>query len=373
MGSCTIYCAFCGKRRHYEVECYHKQRLSAKLKSEALNSAESARGKSHGEKAKGKSQGRGKGQGHAQGKGGGGGSSDKKNVDKNKDKNQNWSGATSNPSTPGVTPGCTEQKNSNPTPRGTNPEPSGGQHNTGPKTASQTQAQQEQGTKRANEDGDDRNARKPSRFMWMARKLRKKGFDVTCPAEVRQGRSGGSTDLVFWVRIRLEGREYLRVLHTGDTISIVARKILPCGDLKNIMPTSAIHMGDGHVVHSCGDCEVDVPMGSRSIAHRFYVMDTEAYDFVLGTYFFVEHSQILFLKLQAPSVLHVDHGNGRESVPLEQSEHALSYLRVCKKRAPAMMVAGKTEDYQLLWGCPGPGSKGVGILQGRSELGVVHH
>ena len=94
---------------------------------------------------------------------------------------------------------------------------------------------------------------------------------------------------MFWVRIRLGGREYLGVLDTRATISIVAKKILPCGDLKNILPTAAIRMGDGHVVHSCGDCDVEVPMGSRSIADRFYVMDTEAFDFVLGTDFFVEH------------------------------------------------------------------------------------
>ena len=31
---CTITCAFCGKRKHYEDVCYHKQRLSAKLKTE---------------------------------------------------------------------------------------------------------------------------------------------------------------------------------------------------------------------------------------------------------------------------------------------------------------------------------------------------
>ena len=57
---------------------------------------------------------------------------------------------------------------------------------------------------------------------------------------------------MFWVRIRVAGREYLGVLDTGATISIVAKKILPPGDLKNIMPTAAIHIGDGHVVHSCG-------------------------------------------------------------------------------------------------------------------------
>ena len=105
---------------------------------------------------------------------------------------------------------------------------------------------------------------------------------------------------MFWVRIRLGGREYLGVLDTGATISIVAKKILPCGSLKNTMTTAAIRMGDGHVVHSCGDCEVEVPMGSRTIAHRFYVMDTDAFDFVLGTDFFVQHSQIQSLTLQAP-------------------------------------------------------------------------
>ena len=32
--SCTIPCAFCGKRKHYEDECHHKQCLAAKLKIE---------------------------------------------------------------------------------------------------------------------------------------------------------------------------------------------------------------------------------------------------------------------------------------------------------------------------------------------------
>ena len=128
----------------------------------------------------------------------------------------------------------------------------------------------------------------------------------------------------------------------------MAKKVLPLVDLKHIMPTAAIRMGDGHVVHSCGDCEVDVPMGSRSITHRFYEMDTEAFDFVLGTDLFDEHPQILSLTLQALYVLQVDHGDGGEPVPLEESEHTSSYLRVTKKEPSAMMLPPKTEDYQLL-------------------------
>ena len=52
------------------------------------------------------------------------------------------------------------------------------------------------------------------------------------------------------------------------------------------------------MVHSCGDCEFDVSMGSRSIAHPFYVMDTEAFDFFLGTDLFAEHPQIPSVTLQ---------------------------------------------------------------------------
>ena len=54
---------------------------------------------------------------------------------------------------------------------------------------------------------------------------------------------------MFSLRIRLGGRGYLGVLDTGATISIVAKKTLPRGDLKNFMPTAAMRMGDGHVVH----------------------------------------------------------------------------------------------------------------------------
>ena len=87
---------------------------------------------------------------------------------------------------------------------------------------------------------------------------------------------------MFWVRIRLGGREYLGLLDTGANISILAKKILPCGTPKNTLTTAAIRIGDGHVVHSCGDCEVEVPMGSRTIAHWFYVMDTEAFELCIG-------------------------------------------------------------------------------------------
>ena len=150
---CTITCAFCGKTKHYQEECYHKQRLSAKLRKENGSGKGSGKGNANPDSGKGKSKGRDKGQEKT--KGAQGGSDKNKNADKSRG-------------------------NPNPT-SGGNSEPSGGQSNPGPTTRSQTQAQQEKGAKRANADGDKSNARKRSPFMRLARKLQKKGFKVTCP------------------------------------------------------------------------------------------------------------------------------------------------------------------------------------------------
>ena len=71
---CTITCAFCGKRKHYEDECYHKQRLSAKLKGEDPGKGSGkGGGKGKGnDSGKGKWKGRGQGQNKSQGGRGGG-------------------------------------------------------------------------------------------------------------------------------------------------------------------------------------------------------------------------------------------------------------------------------------------------------------
>ena len=159
--TCTITCAFCGKRKHYEDECYYKQRLSAKLKGEDPGKGSGkGGGKGKGnDSSKGKSKGHGKGQDKSQGGRGGGAKCQPDKENKNPDKNGG---------------------NPNPNPGG-NSEPSAGQ--SGPTTRSQTQAQREQGAKREHEGGDDGNAKKRSRFMRMACRLRNKGFEVTCPAE----------------------------------------------------------------------------------------------------------------------------------------------------------------------------------------------
>ena len=105
---CTITCAFCGKMKHYEDECYHKQRLLAKPKTENGSGKGSGKGNADQDSGKGMSKGRCKGQ--EKGKGGRGGYDEKPD----KDKNANQSGGNPSPTTGG------------------NSEPSGGQPNTGP-------------------------------------------------------------------------------------------------------------------------------------------------------------------------------------------------------------------------------------------------
>ena len=84
--------------------------------------------------------------------------------------------------------------------------------------------------------------------------------------------------------------------------------------------------------------------------------------------FFVQHSQIQSLTLQAPYLLYVDQGNGRECVPLEQSEYTSSYLRVSKEQPSNMMASYRTEDYQLLGEVLDQGLKVLGYS--REDLGV---
>ena len=79
---CTITCAFCGKRKHYEDDCCHKQRLSAKLKTEDASGKGGGKGNAKKDNGQGKSKGNGKGQG-GKGKGGRGGGDPKPDKEKN--------------------------------------------------------------------------------------------------------------------------------------------------------------------------------------------------------------------------------------------------------------------------------------------------
>ena len=86
---CTITYAFCGKGKHYEDECYHKESLLAKLKGEDPGKGSGkGGGKGNGnDSGYGKSKGRGKGQDKSQGGRGGGTNRQPDKDNKNPHKN----------------------------------------------------------------------------------------------------------------------------------------------------------------------------------------------------------------------------------------------------------------------------------------------
>ena len=140
---CTVTCAFCGRRKHYEDECNHKKRLSAKLKKGMETGGGYQSGKS-GEKGKGK--GKGKGQ-------------DKKGND------------------PGGGRGKPFDKKPTPTEKETTPLPKT------PKPEDETMGVQTQGQKGEADKKGEMSAGKRKRALRMCRFLQRHGAKIELTAE----------------------------------------------------------------------------------------------------------------------------------------------------------------------------------------------
>ena len=82
-------------------------------------------------------------------------------------------------------------------------------------------------------------------------------------------------------------------------------------------------------------------LGDETVTQRCRVLDTDAFDIVIGTDFLRRNCQVKMLSLQRPYSLHCDFGSGLFSVPLELSGRKESGLRyTCKTNYG-------TENYQL--------------------------
>ena len=84
-----------------------------------------------------------------------------------------------------------------------------------------------------------------------------------------------------------------------------------------------------------------VCLGDERVTQHCRVLDTDAFDIVIGTDFLRRNPQVKLLSLQRPHALHCDFGSGLFSVPLELSgrkESGLRYLNRCYR----------TENYQLV-------------------------
>ena len=128
------------------------------------------------------------------------------------------------------------------------------------------------------------------------------------------------------------------VLDTGATLSIVARRLLKTFKKTK---TVAIRVGDGCTIHSLGGVDVTICLGDETVTQHCRVLDTDAFDIVIGTDFLRRNPQVKMLSLQRPSSLHCDFGSGLFSVPLELSRRKESELRYASK------TNYRTENYQL--------------------------
>ena len=72
------------------------------------------------------------------------------------------------------------------------------------------------------------------------------------------------------------------VLDTGATVSKVARRLL-----KTFRKTKtlAIRVGNGRTIHSLGAVDVTICLGDETVTQHCRILDTDAFDFVIGTDF----------------------------------------------------------------------------------------
>ena len=138
--------------------------------------------------------------------------------------------------------------------------------------------------------------------------------------------------------MKIGDQVFRAVLDTGATHSIVARR-LPTTFKKT--KTVAIRVGDGRTIHSLGRVDVTICLGDKTVTQHCRVLDTDAFDIVIGTDFLRKKPQVKMLSLGRPYSLHCDFGSGLFSVPLELSGRKGSGLRYVSK------TKYRTENYPL--------------------------
>ena len=84
-----------------------------------------------------------------------------------------------------------------------------------------------------------------------------------------------------------------------------------------------------------------VCLGDEEVTQHCKVLDTYAFDIVIGTDFLSRSPQVKLLSLHRPYALHCDFGSGLFSVPLELSGRKQSGLRYVNR-------SYRTQNYQLV-------------------------
>ena len=90
-----------------------------------------------------------------------------------------------------------------------------------------------------------------------------------------------------------------------------------------------------------GKVDVTVCVGDEQVTQHCKMLDTDAFDIVIGTDFLRRNPQVKLLSLPSPYALHCDFGSGLFSVPLELSGRKESGLRYVNR-------SYRTENYPLV-------------------------
>ena len=124
--------------------------------------------------------------------------------------------------------------------------------------------------------------------------------------------------------MKIGDQVFRAVPDTGATLSIVARRLL-----KTFKKTKsvAIRVGDGCTIHSLGGVDVTICLGDKTVTQHCRVLDTDAFDIVVGTDFLRRNPQVKMLSLQRPYSLHCDFCSGLK--PVRTPVAILGSLGVC--------------------------------------------
>ena len=88
--------------------------------------------------------------------------------------------------------------------------------------------------------------------------------------------------------MKIGDQVFRAVLDTGATLSIVARRLLKTFKKTK---TVAIRVGDGRTIHSLGGVDVTICLGDETVTQHCRVLDTDAFDIVIGTDFLRRNPQ----------------------------------------------------------------------------------
>ena len=114
--------------------------------------------------------------------------------------------------------------------------------------------------------------------------------------------------MILWITVKKDDQVYKGVLNTGAMLSIMGRKSLQQAKIQK-NKTQATRVADGRPIHCFGGVDVTAWLGDENVKQQSRVLDTDAFDIVIGTDFLRRNPQVKLLSVQRPYALHCDKKN----------------------------------------------------------------